>query len=526
MGISTFIILKNEAETLKETLRSAGGFSSEIIIGIDDTTSDRSIDVIGEWLPSFSGETEIFEFRWNDDFAAARNRAIAKCTHDWIFQLDAHEHLRPGDGEKLLELIRRLPPEIWLVSFEMWDEWIDGIPNSRFHQDHLWRAGRGIEYSGAMHNYISRECCPAEHRTRVPGIVIFHKRTAENDAKRKVQRLEMAKKVFLPNVEKNPSDLRSVFYLAQSFLNSENLDEAEKYYLLYIERSASLTIPQPCEHSWAYYKAGLIALARKEYDLALDRFFQGLKHRADSPEIFYAAGETFMLMGKQREAERFLVIAANVQPDDDHLFRYGAAIGHGPWLRLMQLYFSEGNHAAAFRAGMRGLERSPANSELLEGVRASLTAAAAKIETPDKNKKNLYIVDPDQKLERHLTTEWEKRYNTVRHKTVDYAHMKWADIVFISGGARELLEAAQHKFGCRLITRINHRDIYKPSFKLIDWENIDTLIFKSEFSLGAANKIAGKIPCRMTVIPPSHSDDVEKQLLRYDNVFSEDVCCF
>ena len=95
MGISTFIILKNEAETILSTLQCASLFSEEIIIGIDDATSDRSLDAIGGWLPVFGGEVEIFEFRWNDDFSEARNRAISKCTQDWIFQLDAHEHLRP-----------------------------------------------------------------------------------------------------------------------------------------------------------------------------------------------------------------------------------------------------------------------------------------------------------------------------------------------------------------------------------------------------------------------------------------------
>jgi tetratricopeptide (TPR) repeat protein len=503
MGISTFIILKNEAETILSTLQCASLFSEEIIIGIDDATSDRSIDVIGGWLPSFGGEVEIFEFRWNDDFSEARNRAISKCTQDWIFQLDAHEHLRPGDEEKLVKLCEKLPPEIWLASFEMWDEWTDGVPNSRFYQDHLWRAGMGIEYSGAMHNFISREKCPAEHRVRVPGIVIYHKRTDENDASRKVQRLEMAKKVLLPQAERDPEDLRSVFYLAQSFLNSEILDEAEKYYLMYMERSAALGIPQPCEHAWACYKAGLIALARKEYNPALDRFFEGLKHRADSPEIFYALGEAFMLMDKMREAERFLVIAANTRPDEDHLFRYGVALGHGPWLRLMQLYYNEENFPAAFRAGMEGMKRAPESRQLLEGVRAALTAAAEKIETQNKKKKNLYVVDTDKKLCKAQFEEWENEYNFHVLDRVDYAYMKWADVVFIEGGTGNLAQAAQHKFGCRLIARLQRKDISHPHFKQINWENVETLIFPSESARTAALKTAGDIPCNTIVIKES-----------------------
>lgn len=515
MEISTFIILKNEAETILSTLQCAAKFSSEIVIGIDDTTSDRSIDVIGGWLPSFTGEVEIFEFRWNDDFSEARNRAISKCTRDWIFQLDAHEHLRPGDEDKLVQLVAKMPPEIWLVSLEMWDEWTDGSPNSRFYQDHLWRAGKGIEYSGAMHNYISRETCPAEHRVRVSGIVIFHKRTEENDAVRKVQRLEMAKKVLLPKTEADHGDLRSVFYLAQTFLNSELLDEAERYYLMYIERSSSQGVPQPCEHAWSCYKAGLIALAHRDFDTALNRLFEGLKHRADSPEIFYTIGEAFMLTGKMREAERFFVIAANTRPEEDHLFRYGTAMGHGPWLRLMQLYFNEENFQAAFRAGMEGMKRAPENGQLLEGVRAALTAAAAKIETPDTNKKNLFVVDAARKMPKSVMEEWGTEYNIHVLDRVDYAYMKWADTVFINGDAGNIAQAAQHRFSCRLIVRLQRKDIAHPYFKQINWENIETVVFPSESARKAAAKAIGDISCNILVIKDTAAFlDINDLLLR------------
>ncbi len=90
MTISTFIVVKNEAETLMQTLVSAAKFSDEIVIGVDDTTDDKTIDIIGEFLPSFDGEVEIYEFEWNDNFAEARNLAIERCTNDWIFQLDGH----------------------------------------------------------------------------------------------------------------------------------------------------------------------------------------------------------------------------------------------------------------------------------------------------------------------------------------------------------------------------------------------------------------------------------------------------
>jgi hypothetical protein len=162
---------------------------------------------------------------------------------------------------------------------------------------------------------------------------------------------------------------------------------------------------------------------------------------------------------------------------------------------------------------MEGIKRTPENRQLLEGVRASLTAAAEKIETPDKDKKKLYVVDAANGIHERLLEEWKKEYNVCVHNRVDYAYMKWADIVFIEGSAGNLAQAAQHKFSCRLIARIHHRDIYQAYFRHINWENVETLIFPSEHTRNAALKISGDIPCKTIIVKESNSPKALKNVL-------------
>jgi len=57
----------------------------------------------------------------------------------------------------------------------------------------------------------------------------------------------------------------------------------------------------------------------------------------------------------------------------------------------------------------------------LDDVRA---VAAEKIETPDKNKKNLYVVDTTDRVFERLLDDWKKEYNVSVHRHVDYAYMK------------------------------------------------------------------------------------------------------
>ena len=47
----------------------------------------------------------MFDFVWVDDFAAARNAALARATGDYAFWLDADDVLDPPEREKLRKLL-------------------------------------------------------------------------------------------------------------------------------------------------------------------------------------------------------------------------------------------------------------------------------------------------------------------------------------------------------------------------------------------------------------------------------------
>ena len=48
---------------------------------------------------------KVFDFVWIDDFAAARNEALAHATGDYAFWLDADDVVEPGEREKLRALL-------------------------------------------------------------------------------------------------------------------------------------------------------------------------------------------------------------------------------------------------------------------------------------------------------------------------------------------------------------------------------------------------------------------------------------
>ena len=64
--VSLCMIVKNEEKVLGRCLDSAKEIADEIII-VDTGSTDRTKEIAAEYTE------KIYDFKWNDDFSAARN---------------------------------------------------------------------------------------------------------------------------------------------------------------------------------------------------------------------------------------------------------------------------------------------------------------------------------------------------------------------------------------------------------------------------------------------------------------------
>ena len=87
LGLS--MIVKNAADTIRPCLESARMLVDQIVLA-DTGCTDNTCDIAREF-----GAT-IVPFPWENNFARARNAALAHMTTDWILMLDADEELDGG----------------------------------------------------------------------------------------------------------------------------------------------------------------------------------------------------------------------------------------------------------------------------------------------------------------------------------------------------------------------------------------------------------------------------------------------
>jgi Tfp pilus assembly protein PilF len=175
------MIVKNAASTIRPCLESVRGIVSQIVVA-DTGCNDETCEIARKF-----GAT-IISFPWVNDFAKARNAALAPMTTDWILVLDADEELDRDAGKHIPTLLTidhvagYVTPIRNYMSSRVnrgWDR--VGVPNDHRHErarnspsyiEHencrLFRRHPGIYFSGIVHELVEPQIaalglklCPA-----------------------------------------------------------------------------------------------------------------------------------------------------------------------------------------------------------------------------------------------------------------------------------------------------------------------------------------------------------------------------
>jgi glycosyltransferase involved in cell wall biosynthesis len=83
--ISAVMIVKDEQEHLQSCLEQLSPIVDEIIV-VDTGSTDKTKEIAAGFE-----KVKLFDFKWCDDFSAARNFANSKATKGWLFSIDADE---------------------------------------------------------------------------------------------------------------------------------------------------------------------------------------------------------------------------------------------------------------------------------------------------------------------------------------------------------------------------------------------------------------------------------------------------
>ena len=109
--ISLCMIVKNEERVLARCLDSVADLVDEIII-VDTGSTDATKEIAARYTE------QIYDFVWQDDFAAARNFSFSKASMDYIYAPDADEVLDEENRQAFRKLKAALLPEVEIVQMK------------------------------------------------------------------------------------------------------------------------------------------------------------------------------------------------------------------------------------------------------------------------------------------------------------------------------------------------------------------------------------------------------------------------
>lgn len=150
MKFSLCMIVKNEEAVLRDCLDSIKELMDEIII-VDTGSTDKTKEIAAEYTPY------VYDYKWTNDFAAARNYAFSKATGDYIYSADADEYLDEENKVKFKALKKVLVSEVEIVQMVYVTEQINH-PTENFAKDlrpKLFKRLREFTWIDPIHETIN-----------------------------------------------------------------------------------------------------------------------------------------------------------------------------------------------------------------------------------------------------------------------------------------------------------------------------------------------------------------------------------
>ncbi len=332
MRVSLCLIAKNESTNLPACLASVADLVDEMVV-VDTGSTDQTREVAREL------GARVFDFVWQDDFAAARNESIRHATGDWIFWLDADERLDEVNRQKVRAVLVSLRDDNRTFVMKQRSA-IDSAQSevSVFEQARLFRNLPEIRWCYRVHEQILPALERLGSRPCFTDVVIDH--LGYEDPAHYHRKQQRNLQLLLRQDAEHPNDSLTQFNLGLTFLALGQKVEAR----VHCRRSLELA---PLNGSWVRKLYAFLAGGAADSAEALVWCQQGLARFPDDTELLFQQACLLSAMGDFASAEANLLRLLRTP-----VAAYWAA-GVDPGLRT---YKAQHNLALIYRAQERPAE--------------------------------------------------------------------------------------------------------------------------------------------------------------------------
>lgn len=211
--LSIGMIVKNEIRCLEKCLKALqplrDAIPCELVIA-DTGSTDGTREIAGKYADV------LFDFEWINDFSAARNAVIRRCSGKWHMFVDADEYLVPELDELLAFLKSPLADTVNFATYVVRNQF--DSENNVFYNDYqLTRMARmhpGLRFEGAIHEQFV--VCATDQRIDLRKTVFHHDGYAAVTPDHRKKKRERNLALLEPLLERDPHNLKVMLQCVES----------------------------------------------------------------------------------------------------------------------------------------------------------------------------------------------------------------------------------------------------------------------------------------------------------------------
>lgn len=190
--LSIGLIVKNEERCLEKCLKALkplrDAIECEVVIA-DTGSTDKTKEIASKYADV------LFDFKWIDDFSAARNAVLDKCSGRWYMAIDADEYMDESSVNELSsflksELSKKM--EFCYIVINNYTNKTDLSQYSSFYALRMAKVSKKVRYFGKIHECMANDSISESYALK--DVVFWHdgylniKKNAEkNKEKRNIQ---------------------------------------------------------------------------------------------------------------------------------------------------------------------------------------------------------------------------------------------------------------------------------------------------------------------------------------------------
>ncbi len=286
--ICLVMIVKDEANNIKDCLSKVAPYINYWVI-VDTGSKDNTIEVIKKTMEEFDIPGELHERPWVN-FEVNRTESLelakGKCDYRWIIDADDTFEVEQFGFNPFAHIDKTM--DTYQITYR--------LNSLQYHRAQIVKSDQPWVYKGVLHEYLHCDL-PNLRSAILPGCFVKADISPLKRAATLQEKYANDAKILEKALVDEPNNTRYMFYLAQSYRDS---DQYEKALDSYIVRANAGEWDEEVYYSW-YMVAKIMEKMNKPAEEVIAAYSKAWEYRPQRLEA------VFHVMRKLREQNRFVL---------------------------------------------------------------------------------------------------------------------------------------------------------------------------------------------------------------------------